>query len=107
MAEVIQQRFEERRFVQTEVPSVEISLVRAQPEGGATYFLRFAEGAVGPPQTHLAGEELFVVHGDITVGGVRLKSGDYLYTPPNESHDAIAHTQSIILLSAPKGPVFL
>jgi quercetin dioxygenase-like cupin family protein len=107
MADVIQQRSEERRFVPTEVPGVEISAVRSQPEGGATYFLRFAEGAVGPPHTHPAGEELFVVQGEITVGGVRLKTGDYLYTPPDEAHDAIAHTASIILLSAPKRPVFL
>ena len=107
MAEVLQQRSEERRFVRTGVPGVEISPVRTQPEGGATYFLRFAEGAVGPPHTHPAGGELFVVHGDITVGGVRLKTSDYLYTPPSESHDAIAHAQSIILLSAPKRPVFL
>ena len=106
MGEVIQQRSQERRFVKTEVPGVEISPVRAQPEGGATYFLRFAEGAVGPAHTHPAGEELFVVQGHITVGGVRLRTGDYLYTPPNEAHDAIAHTESITLLSAPARPVF-
>jgi len=107
MTNVIQQRAEERAFVKTEVPGVELSPVRAHPEGGATYFLRFAEGAVGPPHTHPAGEELFVVEGEITVGGLRLKAGDYLYTAPDESHDAIAHTPCIILLSAPKRPVFL
>ena len=107
MSGVIELRSKDRRFAPTEVPGVEISLARAQPEGGATYFLRFAEGAVGPPHTHPAGEELFVVEGDISVGGVRLKSGAYLYTPPNESHDAVAHAESVILLSAPKRPVFL
>ena len=107
MVKVIRQSAEERAFVKTEVPGVEVSPVRSHPEGGATYFLRFAEGAVGPPHTHPAGEELFVVEGEISVGGMRLKAGDYLYTAPNESHDAVAHTPAVILLSAPKRPVFL
>ena len=45
--------------------------------------------------------------GDVTIGGRRLKTGDYLYTPPNEAHDAVAHAETVLLLHAPKLPVFL
>ena len=33
--------------------------------------------------------------------------GDYLNTPPNEAHDAQAHAETVLLLHAPKLPVFL
>lgn len=38
--------------------------------------------------------------------GLDFASGDYLYTPAGASHEAVAHTQSVLLLSFPKPPVF-
>ena len=86
-------------------PGLDFAALRINGEGG-TIFLRFAAGVVGAEHLHPEGEELFVVAGDITVGGRRLKPGDYLYTPPGASHEAVAHTESILLLSFPKAPVF-
>ena len=55
----------------------------------------------------VTGEELFVFSGDITIGGRRLKAGDYLYTPPGAAHDAVAHEETVLFMNLPKPPVFL
>ena len=44
--------------------------------------------------------------GKITIGGKRMKAGDFLYTPPGESHDAVAHEETILLLNLPQLPIF-
>ncbi len=82
-------------------------MLRSQEDGGATIFLRFAKGTHGPAHTHPGGEELYVVTGDITIGGKRLKAGDYLFTPPGAAHDADAHEDTVLFVSLPQGPVFL
>jgi quercetin dioxygenase-like cupin family protein len=97
----------DRTWQPTGTAGLDISVLRPQAEGGATIFLRFAKGAVGAEHTHPGGEELFVVEGDITVGGVRLQTGDYLYTPPGAIHDAVAHEDTVLMLNLPKAPVFL
>lgn len=107
MLDVIQKGWAERAWVATETPGLDYAVLRGHPEGGATFFLRFGKGVVGAPHTHPAGEELFVVSGDITIGGLRLTTGDYLYTPPDAAHDAVAHEETVLLLNAPKLPVFL
>lgn len=107
MADVLQRGWAERSWVPTETPGLDYSVLRGHPGGGATFFLRFAQHVAARPHTHPEGEELYVVSGDITIGGRRLKTGDYLYTPPDESHDAVAHAETILLLNAPKLPVFI
>jgi quercetin dioxygenase-like cupin family protein len=107
MSDVIAGGLAGSSWVSTEAPGIQYAVLRPQPEGGATIFLRFAKGAHGPEHTHPGGEELFVVSGDITIGGKRLKAGDYLYTPPGQSHDADAHEETVMLVSLPKLPVFI
>lgn len=91
----------------TETKGLDYALLRAHESGGATVFLRFAKGTHGAEHTHPGGEELFVVSGDISIGGKRVKAGDYLYTPPDATHDAIAHEATVLLLNLPKLPVFI
>jgi quercetin dioxygenase-like cupin family protein len=107
MADVIQKSAEDRQWVETPTPGLEYAALRGHASGGASFFLRFAAGVAAKPHTHPEGEELYVVSGDITVGGRRLRTGDYLYTPPDETHDAQAHEETVLLLVAPKLPVFL
>ena len=107
MSEVLQKTWNERSWGPTDTAGLDVSVLRPQPDGGATIFLRFGKGVVGAPHTHPGGEELFVVSGDITIGGRRLKTGDYLYTPPGEAHDALAHEETVLLMNLPKLPVFL
>lgn len=100
-------RLEDRQWSPTETPGLDFALMRPNETGGATILLRFEKGVVGAAHTHPAGEELFVVSGDISIGDQRLKAGDYLYTPPDGVHEAVAHEASVLLLQLPKPPVFL
>ena len=107
MTEIVQKSWQERQWVPTEAAGLDYSVLRPHASGGATFFLRFAAGAKGAPHTPPEGEELYVVSGDITIGDRRLTTGDYLYTPPDGIHDAVAHTETVLLLHAPKLPIFL
>ena len=106
MADVLERRWDDRTWTPVGAPGIERWLLRDNGRGGASYYLKFAAGVAAPKHNHPEGEELFVVSGDITIGGRRLKAGDYLYTPPNEAHDAVAHAETVLLLSLPKLPVF-
>jgi len=94
-------------WVATETSGIDYAVLRPHAGGGATIFLRFAKGSVGAPHTHPGGEELYVISGDISIGGRRVTAGDYLYTPPDAAHDAVAHADTVLLLTLPKLPVFL
>jgi len=82
MTAVIEKRWQDRQWIATEKPGLDYSALRPHPSGGATFFLRFASGAVGGAHTHL-------------------------YTPPDGVHDAVAHEETVLLLHTPKLPVFL
>jgi quercetin dioxygenase-like cupin family protein len=107
MTDVAIARVQDRQWTPTETPGLDYAVMRPNETGGATLLLRFEEGVVGAAHTHPGGEELFVVSGDITIGDQRLAAGDYLYTPPDGVHEALAHTPTILLLQLPKLPVFL
>jgi quercetin dioxygenase-like cupin family protein len=107
MGEVLRKGWDERAWAATETAGLEYSVIRPNGDGGASIFLKFAKGTVGAEHTHPGGEELLVVSGDITIGGRRLQTGDYLYTPPGDSHDAVAHEETVLFLCLPKLPVFL
>ena len=107
MSDVQIARLEDRQWVPTDTAGLDFAVMRQNGTGGGTLLLRFGEGVVGAPHTHPEGEELYVLSGDITIGEHRLKAGDYLYTPPDGVHEALAHTPSLLLLQLPKLPVFL
>ena len=85
---------------------IDYAVVRPQDSGGYTIFVRMAKGTHGAEHTHPGGEELYVISGEVSVGGRRLAAGAYLYTPPGLSHDIDAHTDSVLLVSLPKGAVY-
>lgn len=51
-----------------------------------TFLLKFGPGASYPKHTHPAGEEVFVLEGEVDFGERHLHAGDYLYTPPGGVH---------------------
>jgi quercetin dioxygenase-like cupin family protein len=107
MSDVTYGSLGDAEWINTGTPGLDYAGLRRHANGeGASIFLRFAAGAIGADHSHPEGEELYVVSGDITIGGRRLKPGDYLYTPPGASHEAVAHTDSVLFLSFPKPPVF-
>lgn len=69
--------------------------------------LKFGPGAGFPTHIHPGGEELFVLEGTVRIGNDFLSAGDYLYTAPNNIHDAFSEEGCILLLIAPEQVIIL
>lgn len=69
--------------------------------------LKFGSGAGFPTHIHPGGEELFVLEGTVRIGKDFLSAGDYLYTAPNNIHDAFSEEGCILLLIAPEQVIIL
>jgi quercetin dioxygenase-like cupin family protein len=92
----------------SKVPGISVKRLRYDPESGAsTALVRFAAGARFPAHDHPAGEEVFVIEGDVKIGGDHLHSGDYLYTPPDGKHAAVSEHGCVFLVTLPKPVVIL
>jgi quercetin dioxygenase-like cupin family protein len=67
-----------------------------------TFLLKFEPGASYPNHNHPAGEEVFVLEGEVRFGPNRLQAGDYLYTPPGATHSVHSKTGCTMLLVVPE-----
>jgi quercetin dioxygenase-like cupin family protein len=80
-----------------------VKLLRRDTETGAvTVLLRFDAGGRFPAHRHPAGEEVFVVDGEVRIGKERLGRGDYLYTEPDGVHAVSSESGGTILVVLPK-----
>ncbi len=66
-----------------------------------SFLLRFDAGASYPNHNHPGGEEVFVLEGSVRFGKIQLEKGDYLYTPPNETHSVFSKTGCTMLFVVP------
>jgi len=64
--------------------------------------LKFEPGAKYPAHNHPAGEEVFVLEGEVRFGNKNLTAGDYLYTPPNGKHAVSSKNGCVMLLVIPE-----
>lgn len=71
-------------------------------ERSLTSLLKFEPGASYPNHNHPGGEELFALEGEIVVGDVTLKTGDYLYAPPGAHHKVSSVTGGVLLAVIPE-----
>ncbi len=67
-----------------------------------TILLRFDAGASYPNHNHPAGEEAYILEGEIRFGPDQLNAGDYLYTPPGKTHSVFSRTGCTLLLVIPE-----
>ena len=67
-----------------------------------TILLKFEPGARYPYHNHPAGEELFVLEGEVVIEGAKLSTGDYLYTPAGFKHSVSTETGCTLLLMIPE-----
>lgn len=65
-----------------------------------TILLKFEAGAAYPLHNHPAGEEIFVLEGDIKLGKDELFAGDYLFTAVDNKHRVSTKNGCVILLKA-------
>ena len=92
----------EREWIPTGHEGVERSLFRNNESGGRSSVVRLKQGARVPRHAHHGTEEVVVLHGVVTLDGVEMHEGDYLYTQPGEEHDVVAVTDALIFVSSQK-----
>lgn len=92
----------ERDWLKTDYPGIERSLFRNNETGGRSSVVRLREGARFPRHAHHGTEEVVVLSGRVTIGGVTMAAGDYLFTSPGEEHDVVALADSQIFVSSQK-----
>lgn len=73
-----------------------------QTQRAPSFLLKFEAGATYPFHNHPAGEEVFVLEGDVIIAGTKLAAGDYLYTPPNFKHSVKSENGCILLFIVPQ-----
>ena len=85
------------------IAGVSVKVLRRDADtGGSTALVQFGAGARFPAHNHPAGEEVFVLQGELQIGRDRLTAGDYLYTPPNATHAASSEGGCVFLVTLPK-----
>ena len=92
----------DRDWKATDYPGIERSLFRNNDTGGRSSVVRLERGARFPRHAHLGTEEVVVLSGVVTIGGVELNPGDYLFTSPGEEHDVAAVSDAVIFVSSQK-----
>ena len=98
----------EAEWIPTKAVGVSVRVLRRDAaSGGSSALVRFEPGVTFPAHDHPAGEEVFVIDGEVTIGVHHLKRGDYLYTPPGGKHAASSSTGCVFLVTLPKPVVFL
>src|SRR5262245_18256299 len=93
-----------RLLVEPGVSGVFVKVLRFDKEAGRapTILLKFDAGATYPAHNHSGGEEVFVLEGDISLGGDHLQAGDYLFTAPNNKHAVHSKNGCVVLVSVPE-----
>jgi quercetin dioxygenase-like cupin family protein len=86
------------------VSGVAVKVLRydAAAKRAPTILLKFEAKATYPLHTHPAGEEIFVLEGDIRLGNAKLKAGDYLFTHPGNAHAVRSDGGCVVLVVVPE-----
>jgi quercetin dioxygenase-like cupin family protein len=96
-------RANQRRWIPSGFPGVEMCQLRGGESGGGSVLMRFEPGASFPAHDHPAGEELLVLSGSIRLGDATLEQGDYQWTPPGEVHNVQTEQGAILLVHSGAG----
>lgn len=92
----------ERDWSPTDHVGIERSLFRNNAAGGRSSFVRLKQGSRFPRHAHAGTEEVVVIEGQVSLGGLAMQAGDYLFTEPGEEHDVVAITDAVIFVSSQK-----
>lgn len=93
-------RASDRPWAATPFDGIERCLFRNHDNGGRSSLVRLTAGTRFPRHRHHASEEVLVLQGQVSIGGLALSQGDYLYTAPGEEHDVRAITNALIFVSS-------
>jgi quercetin dioxygenase-like cupin family protein len=94
---------EDGPFKPTPYPGVWVRMLYVdRPRGQFTCLLRLDPGAAYPSHAHDGPEECVVLEGEITVGGVRMRKGDYQRAEPGSAHvEQRSETGALLYITAP------
>jgi quercetin dioxygenase-like cupin family protein len=92
----------EREWKPTDYSGIERSLFRNNESGGRSSVVRLMKGARFPRHAHHGTEEVLVLSGSLSLGGVEMHQGDYMFTNPGEEHDVVALSDAVIFVSSQK-----
>ena len=92
----------ERDWKPTGHEGVDRSLFRNNDTGGRSSVVHFKQGARVPRHAHHGNEEVVVLKGVVSISGVEMHEGDYLYTQAGEEHDVVGITDAVIFVSSQK-----
>ena len=92
----------DREWIATDHAGIERALFRNNDSGGRSSFVRLKQGSRFPRHAHTGTEEVVVIEGRVSLGGVAMEAGDYLFTTPGEEHDVVALTDAVIFVSSQK-----
>jgi quercetin dioxygenase-like cupin family protein len=67
-----------------------------------SFLLKFDPGASYANHNHPAGEEVYVLEGEIRFNADQLNAGDYLYTAPGNTHAAYSKSGCTVLFIVPE-----
>jgi quercetin dioxygenase-like cupin family protein len=100
--EMLVNKASDREWQATDYAGIERSLFRNNETGGRSSVVRLVSGARFPRHAHQGTEEVVVLSGTVSIGGVELRAGDYLFTSPGEEHDVVALSAAVIFVSSQK-----
>lgn len=75
-------------------------------DGKGSFLLKFRAGSVCPMHNHPGGEEIYVVSGRGRLNELKIVAGDFIRTPPGESHKLDAETDVLIHVITPEPVIF-
>lgn len=86
------------------IEGIYVKPLRFDPEQNRvpTFMLKLDPGASYPAHNHPAGEEVFVLEGEVQLGRDYLSVGDYLYTAPGNRHSVKTEAGCVLLLNVPE-----
>jgi quercetin dioxygenase-like cupin family protein len=90
-------------WTETRFPGVRLRMLRMSRDLGIfTALVRMEPGAVYPAHDHAMGDDCFVLQGELQVGDVLLRAGDYQYAPAGTCHvEQRTATGCLLLITAP------
>jgi quercetin dioxygenase-like cupin family protein len=100
---VVHKRADGRRWSPTPYAGVELCGLRKNDSDGGAVLVRIARGSRFPLHDHPGGEEVYVVSGRAVIGDVRVATGDYLWTPPDGTHELRAEDDTVLFVTSPRG----
>lgn len=87
-----------------EAPGVSFKVLKThRPGTGVTLLLQFEPGSAYPTHRHPAGEEYYVLEGELSEGPRTYGAGTYVCHPPGSVHRPVSEGGATVIVFLPQG----